>query len=399
MNRELVLHIGTEKTGTTSLQNTLFSNHEYLKELGVLVPKSFKLSNHVEMTVCFQNYSDSSELYSVVGISNDSYTVSAFKENFLEKLKNEILSSDCSRVVISNEHLHSRINSPQEVREIANWAKGLFDKVTIDIYLRRQCDLAVSHFSTALKSGSTNIEPLPSNATNSLYYNYENLLNLWGGEFENVNVKPFSKKMLYKNDVVFDFFHNSFSLNDDEISQLELKLDDNKSLGINALSFLAQANKTIPFLVDGKLNPKRRRLVQYLEEMEFQDEPLKIPHTTLVEFQSQFSESNSRCSFIPERVSDYLNGEIKENVSNYELFLSKLNQEYDFSLVLWNRCIDMINFLELRNVAFRARISLLEGNLIEAERILFEANKFNKKLPIIDKVAAEIAARKNNNEN
>ncbi|XAW89831.1 hypothetical protein ABDK09_09550 [Vibrio sp. CDRSL-10 TSBA] len=153
MNRKLVLHIGTEKTGTTSLQNTLHSNREYLKEKGILIPNSFKLSNHVEMAVCFQDYNSSSELYSVVDVNNDFESVSKFTDNFLNKIKEEILSSNCNTVVISNEHLHSRITTEDEIKKIYDWASDIFDSVTINVYLRKQCDLAVSHFSTALKSG------------------------------------------------------------------------------------------------------------------------------------------------------------------------------------------------------------------------------------------------------
>lgn len=84
MKRKLTLHIGTEKTGTTSIQNTLKANYDNLNQLGILYPKCFKLSNHVEMAVCFQTYNPDSELYSVVGLSNNKSDVENFKVNFLK---------------------------------------------------------------------------------------------------------------------------------------------------------------------------------------------------------------------------------------------------------------------------------------------------------------------------
>ncbi len=37
----LLLHIGHEKTGITSIQTSLFSNENYLESLGILVPTLF----------------------------------------------------------------------------------------------------------------------------------------------------------------------------------------------------------------------------------------------------------------------------------------------------------------------------------------------------------------------
>ncbi|XAW89832.1 hypothetical protein ABDK09_09555 [Vibrio sp. CDRSL-10 TSBA] len=211
---------------------------------------------------------------------------------------------------------------------------------------------------------------------------------MWGTFFSDIQVNAFAREHLYNKDVVYDFCHCTLSLDDSEIVKLELKLDDNISLGVEALSFLAKANEKLPLIVDNQLNPNRRRLIQFLEEMNFNDEPLKMPHESLESFQSQFLESNLQSPLIPKHVCDYLNSPVKVKESNYDLFLSNINHE--FSLQLWCRCIETMNFLEVRNTAFRAKISMLEGDLDEAEKLLYQARKINKRLPIISQIQEEI---------
>ncbi len=48
-SRRCVLHIGLEKTGTTTIQNRLASNRERLLERGILYPRSAGRSNHLHL--------------------------------------------------------------------------------------------------------------------------------------------------------------------------------------------------------------------------------------------------------------------------------------------------------------------------------------------------------------
>jgi hypothetical protein len=42
---ELILHIGHEKTGTSSIQESLFQNKRYLQSLDVVIPTEFGVGN------------------------------------------------------------------------------------------------------------------------------------------------------------------------------------------------------------------------------------------------------------------------------------------------------------------------------------------------------------------
>lgn len=394
MKRKLTLHIGTEKTGTTSIQNTLKANYDNLNQLGILYPKCFKLSNHVEMAVCFQTYNPDSELYSVVGLSNNKSDVENFKVNFLKKLEREIIESNCEHVVISNEHLHSRIASLEEIENIYHWASSIFDEIEVSLYLRKQSDLAISHFSTAIKSGSTITNPFPHDVIDSYYYNYQILTELWGSKFKQLTVRAFSRNSLEYGDVVKDFLYKVVVIDEPSLNKFEYPNDSNISLGIRALAFLSYVNQKIPLIENGRLNPLRRRLVSYLENSAKKDKNLVMPYNIISEFQDLFKESNKSCKYISDEVRDYLLSKVSRKESTFEEFslLLKDTESHQFTLDLWLDSIRFSNFAEVRNSIFQAEIALHNNNREEAIQLLSLAESINPQQPIVEAMRKKLTS-------
>lgn len=384
MSKKLILHIGTEKTGTTSIQDQLYINRKLLKKNKVLYPESFKFSNHIEMAVCFQSFNPNSELYSVLGLEVNAEKVSEFKSDFLKKLNKEILDSNCDTVIISNEHLHSRIKSTVEIDEIYKWAYSIFSDVNIVVYLRQQFDLAVSHFSTTLKTGGKTTNVLPQNAEKNSYYNYYMLINLWHSKFKKIIVNRFEKKALINESVVDDFVYKN--INEIQCNNLIKNKNSNKSLGAKSLSFLYHINKTEPFIKEGKINSNRRHLVRFLEEINLKDDKIHLDCKDANEFQGVFFDSNSRLSdfSIDEDVISYLNSNTTKSKNG-----SPLNTNYnDFSLCieLWKKSSELINFLEVRNSILKMELEILKGNFIEAKKFYQLAKNIEPNMPALIRV-------------
>ena len=55
--------------------------------------------------------------------------------------------------IFCSEHCHSRLTSPSEVDTLRDFLGGFFDDVRVGVYLRRQDQVALSLYSTRLKSG------------------------------------------------------------------------------------------------------------------------------------------------------------------------------------------------------------------------------------------------------
>lgn len=347
---KLFLHIGTEKTGSTSIQDTLFKNHHALLKQGILYPKCFGRANHVELVVTAQEVSKDSELYAVVGLDDPKTNISNFRLSVYETLKEEVLLSGAHTVILSNEHLHSRLTIENEIERLMLHLTGIFEEIVVVSYFREQLDLVLSHYSTKIKSGDIapftlpEIDPLPH------YYDYNGLVMMWEKFFSSIECREFSRKRLIGGDVVSDFL-NVIGCDDEDIEYLE---STNESLGFDVLEVLRGLNEHIPLVVKGKLNPERKSLVSIFEGI---NSNIKIPINLAdsENFRSYFVDGNK---LLRERYAlgdEFLN-DFKEH-SNPPYTLSVT----DYSLIFYEfwKCVQ-------RKIDWQAsKVSELEKKLTE----------------------------------
>lgn len=262
---KLYLHIGTEKTGSTTIQDTLFKNRKTLSENGILYPSCFNRANHVELAVIAQNENKSSELNAVVGFNQASEAKSTFIERTLLDLKQEVNSTKPMFVIMSNEHLHSRLTDPDEIKNLKDLLSDIFEEIVVVCYIREQLELAVSHYSTMIKSGGTSVFSLPLNSALHHYYDFDGMLSKWeGAGFSNIICREFSRSKLKKGDILFDFLDAIDLGVNSELVKIEEK---NQSLGWMELAFLREINNHLPLISNGMLNPDRQGLVTILERI------------------------------------------------------------------------------------------------------------------------------------
>lgn len=186
MTRRAILHIGTEKTGTTSVQQFMARHRPWLQAHGFHYPKSPGSPNHTRLF----GYALSDPKLAF-GVRN------AEEQGVLRKRLENELRAECEAhpgktFLFSNEHLHSRVYHPEEVARLRDLIGTFFDRVDVLIYLRRQDELAVSLYSTLLKAGtnprdllvSRPVPGLPRDAPEqALYYDYEALIARWAEGF------------------------------------------------------------------------------------------------------------------------------------------------------------------------------------------------------------------------
>ncbi|WP_445360346.1 hypothetical protein ACJJIL_17525 [Microbulbifer sp. EKSA005] len=379
--KKLYIHIGTEKTGTTTVQEFLFKNREVLKGEGVLYPNILNLSNHVGFCLAFMDFNPNSELYSVVGCEPNENSAKEFSGSILEKLAREIVSSDCDTVIISNEHLHSRITTQEEIFKIKEWASKFFDEIEIVCYLRNQADLAVSYYSTLIKSGNVPERVFPNFSSVPHYYDYKKLLDGWSAAFGKITVKSFSRSLLKNENIIDDFIDVACLCGaENKFFQIE---DSNVSLDAYSLEILKSINESFPFVKEGKINPERRYLVPFFEK------------------------SSGNCKFVPDELEyyDFLkrfsadNEYIAEKYKiNFSPMISRKRTPRSLSpeiwvekfSSIWSQSINHINFLEARNQALMAEIAFLNGDLGKAKKFIDESENFGFRLKMINDIKAKI---------
>ena len=267
MNRVLYLHIGTEKTGTTSLQDTLYKNKELLKTTGVhFLQSAGSRNNRALPSLCMDGKKRDAFLVSK-GILDEAGR-ERFKAELYSKLCRELetLPAKIHTVIISSEHFHSRVNSRSEIEKLFSILSPYFSKIFIVCYLREQSELCASLYSTAIKAGGVRSfnEFLGTCRPDRIYYNYFKFVSLWASVFglDNLIVRNYSRKCLYNKDIADDFF---FRLGID-IDFVRSDLSKNSSLNVLGQAFLVAINKTMPkYHEDGALNEVRRSLVRAVD--------------------------------------------------------------------------------------------------------------------------------------
>lgn len=209
---KLIVHIGTEKTGTTTLQGALFKSKEELKKYGIhFLQCAGKRNNRALASYCLSDNKISDHYFKAKNIKtpNDK---KRFELEFQEAFRKEVvgLSQSIDTVIVSSEHFSSRVTEANEIKRLQKLWQPYFEEVIVVCYLREQMSMCSSLYSTSIRSGQSRAADAffktckPSNP----YYNYDQMLSIWEQVFgiENIIVKIFDREKLIRGNIVDDFF-------------------------------------------------------------------------------------------------------------------------------------------------------------------------------------------------
>jgi hypothetical protein len=127
---DLYLHIGTEKTGSTSIQRYLAKNRTKLREMGILFPMAPGLDNQRALTAIAEENTEDSALQEIFNIRTPG-DLDRFRADLRTKLKDELAAGTYSRVVMSNEHCSSRLRDVEQVEYLRNFLGEFFDRIHV----------------------------------------------------------------------------------------------------------------------------------------------------------------------------------------------------------------------------------------------------------------------------
>jgi hypothetical protein len=258
------LHIGLEKTGSTSIQATLAKNRELLLAQGVLYPRSLGERSHVKLYT-FASDGDLDEIKFQCGL-RDATALGEFRRGIFRDLESEISGHDPRTVCISNEHCSSRLHSLSEIERVRDLIAHCCSSVSIIIYLRAQGDSHRSAYSTYVKTGGVGPFEYPTDQLIDGRYDYDAIIEKWATVFgpDNLDVRLFDDERLAGGDVVTDFIEK-LAL-EAPISAFSIESQRNVSLSRFSIEFLRSINKYIPYRTGSQMNPVRGNLHELVEQ-------------------------------------------------------------------------------------------------------------------------------------
>jgi hypothetical protein len=110
----LYLHIGTPKTGTTSLQSFLDTNRSALSYKGYLVPHSLKFPNHIGLAVAsHENFRNDGLCHSLDIHSEAQWR--HFAESEWDKFHKDAASRRENHIILSSEVFYSSFGGREDI--------------------------------------------------------------------------------------------------------------------------------------------------------------------------------------------------------------------------------------------------------------------------------------------
>jgi hypothetical protein len=215
--KQVFLHIGTQKTGSSSIQFFLSKNRKRLSELGYLYPSEKKTHHNLAFTLLGDPKAD-------------------YKSNTWEDITAEIDNSKLDKIIISSEFFAQSIKI-EFIEKIAAYLAKYQTKIIV--YLKRQDKKVESSFNQQMKTGvyAGTVEFFLKESKNP---NYLKMLDNWGQVFgrENVIVRPLEKEQIP--DIYQDFLKNVGIASLDGFTKTEDRNVKPNVAQISAINFINQ---------------------------------------------------------------------------------------------------------------------------------------------------------------
>lgn len=257
--KELILHIGIAKTGTTSIQAGLAKNASQLEQAGFFYPcrsaaPYVQHAQHVPL---------------VAGMcGHDIWWLQPHKRNTVDRALPELLidieASPAQTVILSSEAFsETRVITPQKVHSIRKQLENF--KVRIIAYVRRQDHYLLSQYQQNIKSGS--IAPLNFENFNEMRgLHFRDRLQSWREAFgkKNMTIRPFDPRFWKSNDPFLDFLETIGAPQNGVISPPAT----NEGLDYRAVELVRQISNTLrnrASLSPAQQHEVRQRLVRHIQ--------------------------------------------------------------------------------------------------------------------------------------
>jgi hypothetical protein len=310
------LHIGTEKTGTTTIQHFLATNRQSLLKDGFLYPQSPEDNLAHTKLAAFAMEADKFEDIQKFFKLDNPEKIFQFRNNFQNTLADELEKTSAKTIIFSDEHCSSRLVAKEEIERLKKLLETFFKEIKVIIYLRRQDRFLLSTYSTSIICGKTKFFELPSEEMIKKRYDYWNILQKWESVFgkENIIVRLFEREQLFEGDLLSDFT-KTLKI---ELKKYKKVKNLNESLDADSLDFLRLINHFVPRFINNDINQNRINIISSLRiysKYYGDKKSLSMPKEMLESFMLNFEESN-------EQVANYF-----LNRSNGKLFINDFQNE------------------------------------------------------------------------
>ena len=293
-----ILHIGTEKTGTTSIQTFLRENRNALLRQGYYVPQTMGSREHVRLVHLFAQSHKSFSTRRTLGLHTVD-KVEAHQRALDLKVRAEMQAEAQTgrTLLISAERFFTMMTEESELSALRAFLYEFCHELKIVTYVRPQHEFAISMFSTNLKNGGRQkviYQDLNKSKLMARKCDYARVLSFWEKHFPDAefNIRRFVRSELVYGDSVADFSHVT-GINTQGLVQPKRQ---NESLNWKAQLFLMKLNKQVDN-TSKKTRSKSRIQTNRILEQYYSGTGILPSRAASRAFFEQFSDSNERLRY------------------------------------------------------------------------------------------------------
>ncbi|MCL2542707.1 MAG: hypothetical protein FWE71_09665 [Nocardioidaceae bacterium] len=177
---EVVLHIGSGKTGTSGIQGFLARRREALLRAGVLYPEAMGAARHLHLSQSVRP--DEHLLRSLVWRRGSYADPSSYRQQHREALDREVAAARPERILFSDEGLYSL--GPEPLARLRTLLDAYAGARTVLVYLRPQDEHLVSRYQQSVKTGLTERLADFAEGDHAHLYDYEHRLAQWAAAMD-----------------------------------------------------------------------------------------------------------------------------------------------------------------------------------------------------------------------
>lgn len=297
-----VLHIGTEKTGSKTVQRFLFQNRQRLARRRILVPAATSLGNAIGLPLMAYDPDRFDDLTGQLDISAEAELLQ-FQRHLKASLALELQLQKPSSAVFSSEHLQSRLTKLSEIERLRDGLMSLgFNDFKVVVYLRRPADLANSLFSTALRAAhDMSVLPTPEHGYVRILCDHRATIIRWTSVFGQAAIRPrlFANEEFVNSSLVDDFAAASSIT----MEGLRRPVAVNTALSMPAATLLRRVNGIIAKRSPGRPVPPVHEIVDAVDGVVQLRIPYAMPSLLRERYDAAFAESDEwvRQNLFPNR--------------------------------------------------------------------------------------------------
>ncbi len=207
IGRQLILHIGTTKTGSTSIQYALHAARDTLAEQGVCYADTANDVRHTLMAAAFGSTAVATSPRNQIWQGRDpAHVIAEYLQSFRAEM--EGLPPSITRVVLSAEQFSHWIRGADDIERLHKILAPYFADIKVVIYLRRQDAHYASNHAQMIRMGRMDAPDMMQLSAFWHDYDYMKVMGRWAASFGEAAMLPrvFERVPGTKFDAVSDFF-------------------------------------------------------------------------------------------------------------------------------------------------------------------------------------------------